>query len=556
MRRLASSFSNTKTCGRAPPGTHSTQADLSMKVGLFVLFAPEMPTDTPHRIGLPVMKFVAFLPLGVVQPISDRIAKSEEEAAVLLKERASFIMSDEATRAIWSKPVRPALILKVTRSAPNSKSVNLRFSSCFLETKKTHFWQLRFELRLTPKGQTTFLIGKVKASGNAHTLNEQVRKQHAAVLAECICTIVSHPSGFDGLIPDGFGQTQPSCKQIAAEMHSMAAEQLALLDASHRAANESRRGILDLYDSIPDGTPLQVRNAIHPTYWQLEIKDGPLPSSSYGKVRIASPELLLGSDLRDAGVSNHVTLPLSIAAQSALEVAPAAAEFAQKPFRAGILHPTLPMKHKVGSTAKRGAPRKQSRAEIWIQTSFPRSTLHGRLSNGSQFYPGRHKLGFDPNFNFQGKVNPPILEMHEQSNAYQDVGAFPDIMVVAGLNVVSQKTKDVLDDHIMGDNQFHPFKIFRLDGSTLPGTWYHLVVGNHVRSVITSRCDPALIKWISTRAVQPREIVADGDAHGDLDLWSDIGVNPKPLVFSSRLRTALTKAGIPLRFGLKACATS
>ncbi len=313
---------------------------------------------------------------------------------------------------------------------------------------------------------------------------------------------------------------------------------------------QENKAAQDLLSSLPDGTPLIIRNGWGNT-WQLGLKKGRADTTLARNAMIAPSEVLRSDELRAAGLSAHDVLPLDMVAQKAREAFPDACRFQSEGEYLSSqceLHPGQPF-HESFLTGRR----KRTPA-AWIG-SQSYSSYHGRfvLTSGDIQYRSA-RFGTDthspPYINLS--KSPVILK--EKSRYGEVLPVLPRFGQICGLWCLESDVVEVMRSHQIGDVDFTPVTILDINGEFLKDDYHFLSVDTPVAAVLRELCSTDTLMARGGRVLQPFEITIDTNVCEGLDFWWDDTVRSGSFFFSDRLYKALKKIKAMPRIAPKPCA--
>lgn len=310
----------------------------------------------------------------------------------------------------------------------------------------------------------------------------------------------------------------------------------------------------DLMSSLPDGTPIVIRSP-HSNTWQLGVKKGRVDLSMARNSIIASKEILLGAELRAAGLSAHDALPLCAASAKAQASHPEATRFlANQP----DLQPTMKLHkgqpfHKSLLTGKRA----QTPA-AWMETGSQFES-RGLFSPVDEDYDRqifwRSKKGYTSKNSLPLVRHAPHRALFlETKRLMPGRPELPEFGRVGGVWLVSAKVRDVFLAHNLGDAAVLPADLFDIEGVQYTGEWGYLAVNTPINAACPPQHDPAILTYAGGRPIQPFEVSVDTSLVEGLDFWWDDQVRHGAMFFSDRLYKALKRIKAMPRIAPKPCA--
>ena len=470
----------------------------------------------------------------------------EQRLAGCIEARRPVVMCHQAIRNasnIGHKTDKAIVKVSLTKtSIRDTLSLDISFTG----EHSGHYWAIKVKLRL-PQGME---ITKLTFTGMPNRIPDDVYTTQLAALPGILqalhdpaipaplqlnaTTGIARCDGLRAAIEDGAALWRQSCAERDENREKDLLERHAGLNA------------------LPNGVPLQIWDGLYSHTWSLGIKRGDIPKAMARRVNMLPPEMLASDALRRAGMSRHRELILTVAARKAIESCDPALT---RPIKGHLQHHKLnPKKAFDESFHDLEALRAKRRAmpKIWIQTRVDYGTRGYLLQDpGLKWDNWNRFLGSCPSFPNTDDAEHTELELHRVDRGWRN-NALKDLAKVCGLTLVSDALMVLLQEHNLGRNGFR--KIDFYDHVTeQTSTKTLLVMREDHTCVDLNQMVPAGSGNLNYRTISEYEVVMDGRAHGDLDLWFDRQISPNLLFVSDRLARSLRKAKLDLKLALKRC---
>lgn len=501
--------------------------------------------------------FYMFFPLNSRKPASQKLHVAPQDIASLVSENIPAFTSAHIVSKLRMKSNSPYIIMKASLPKSSSKKIylNLRMSFCKTESAK-HYWRINVDLIIS-RVDNTIQVKRPHHTGKPHLVDEATFTRQIKALYDILEALFSPHGGASSLIPADIctGDRSATVFDVMAKI----GDQGRLFDKHEETQDKiMRQRRATEMSKLPDGAPLIIRDGSSGRTWSLGVKRGKVSQATAHHARIASPEEVESDLLSNAGLSRHRSLPMSILAKQACEMAPHLKIYPahNNQHERQTLSELEPF-HDSLTNNQETKERRKAMPKIWCQTGNPHNpvTYEQKTEERGAFYIPQSTNGPHSDFSFyEGD------EKYLRITALREVDGFfsgddlLDLDIQSNRWTVSEKLAAILENHNIGDSTLSKFNLYSPLGEKREDR-YFLLMKESRNSIIEEYTNKVLLKSFRDRGAKDFEIAADKSAHGGLDLWFDLQLNQRrpPLLVSHKLRLAMQRAKIRTPLVLKRC---
>ena len=457
--------------------------------------------------------------------------------------RRPMALARDSYRNSYTWQSRDYVSLHVTAQKPTRSEARVKFRAHVSGEKRSAYWGFNIEIAFPKDATAPLKIRHLLWTGKRTSTDAETFEARLATVTDGLAQALEGGVLGEEIIADADARAAARRPELARLIGAAAASRR---DEEATAAQERNRAATahaERLNAAPDGTPLVIRGGLKSRHQKLGIKRGTVPKALAAHSRVATKDDFEDPVLKGAGISRHVSLFMLAAADRALTADPGLAHFDRDPDSRYAFHPTAPLHPSYRETGAVVEARKDMPV-IWVMTGdMPYGRAATIDATGKQSWRQASATTVRPNFPGPGEMpyRPSVLTL----TRYSATGPFRDAETIGSFLTFSEAAVAVFRDHETGATEFTPVDVVSHDGETRERR-YVSVFREGRAAILTGQSPEDLVRNLSCRAVLDYELVVDGAAHGDLDLWHDTGTSRTSLLLSGRLLRALKRAGVSI----------